>query len=281
MKKGKEKKVGDKAKRAVWSLASMQRAVRDVMIYKRTERSAALQNEVPRQTLRRHIAKCKEGFGVAKELGRKPVLSEEQEERLVETILGMQDKLFGLSRNDVRKMVFDFCEQNGIKHPFNVQAGIAGKDWFSAFLRRHSNLSLRVPEAVSIQRAMGFNRTKVNQFYDLLENQLFANDGARIIPAQNIYNADETGITICQTPGKIVARKGKKDVGILRSAERGKNITVLMCTNAAGTYVPPLIIFPRVNLKKGKIFIMKCCFCNYSYDAFPWVCWIPFLLVCI
>ena len=245
------------AKRAAWTLASMQRAVREVIMYKKSERSAALHNEVPRQTLRRHIAKCKAGLGVGKELGRKPVLSDEQEDRLVEIILDLQDKLFALSRKDVRRLMYVFCERNGIKHPFNVEAGIAGKDWFTGFLRRHPDLSLRVPEAVSIQRAMGFNRTKVNQFYDLLQKQIFSDNGARRIPPQNIYNADETGITICQAPGKVIARKGKKEVGILRSAERGRNITVLMSVSATGTYIPPLIIFPRVNLRAGNI-VMTC-----------------------
>ena len=84
-----------------------------------------------------------------------------------------------------------------------------------------SDLSLWVPEAVSIQRAMEFNRTKVNQFMDILENLLF-NDNLRIVPAENICNAYESGISVCQDPSKIFTKKGTK-AGILKSAVKGQS----------------------------------------------------------
>jgi len=67
-----------------------------------------------------------------------------------------------------------------------------------------------------------------------------------------IYNVDETGICIVQHKSeKIVTLKGKKEVAtIVASAERGKLITVIVCMNAAGMYVPPLIIWPRKNMKE-------------------------------
>jgi hypothetical protein len=43
---------------------------------------------------------------------------------------------------------------------------------------------------------------------------------------------------------------GKKVVASLTSAERGNLITVVTCMNATGTYVPPLILFPRKNMKQ-------------------------------
>lgn len=44
---------------------------------------------------------------------------------------------------------------------------------------------------------------------------------------------------------KVVATKGKKQVGWVTSGERGINTTALYCVNAAGPYVPPMIIFKR------------------------------------
>ena len=43
--------------------------------------------------------------------------------------------------------------------------------------------------------------------------------------------------------------KGKRQVGCLTSAERGTLVTAEMCMNAAGGYVPPLLIFSRVRMK--------------------------------
>ncbi|KMQ84572.1 pogo transposable element with krab domain-like protein [Lasius niger] len=43
----------------------------------------------------------------------------------------------------------------------------------------------------------------------------------------------------------VLAPKGQKRVGSITAWERGKNITVICAMSAAGTYVPPLFIFPR------------------------------------
>lgn len=61
-----------------------------------------------------------------------------------------------------------------------------------------------------------------------------------------IYNCDETGISsVPKSKSKIIASKGRKQVGAITSAERGETVTVEICMNAAGTYMPPFFIFPR------------------------------------
>ena len=42
----------------------------------------------------------------------------------------------------------------------------------------------------------------------------------------------------------------KKEMASLTSAERGNLITVVICMNATGIYVPPLIMFQRKNMKE-------------------------------
>ena len=61
----------------------------------------------------------------------------------------------------------------------------------------------------------------------------------------NIYNCTETGISTVQDPGKILAPKGMKRVGSIKSWERGKNITLLCAMSASGSFVPSMFIFPR------------------------------------
>jgi len=46
-----------------------------------------------------------------------------------------------------------------------------------------------------------------------------------------------------------VARKGKKNVGTVTSAERGKLVTAVCCMSAAGTFIPPMLIFPRKRMR--------------------------------
>ena len=57
-----------------------------------------------------------------------------------------------------------------------------------------------------------------------------------------IFNVNETGITTVQgRPRKIVALRGRKQVGSLTSAERGKLCTVEICMSASGQFIPPMI----------------------------------------
>ncbi|GBP87703.1 hypothetical protein EVAR_61928_1 [Eumeta japonica] len=107
------------------------------------------------------------------------------------------------------------------------------------FLQRN-NVSVRKPEATSINRITAFNRREVELFYDFLEKLM---DKHKFLP-QNIYNCDETGISTVQDPGKILAPKGVKRVGSVASWERGKNITMLCAMSTADGFVPPMYIFP-------------------------------------
>jgi hypothetical protein len=59
-----------------------------------------------------------------------------------------------------------------------------------------------------------------------------------------IFNIDESGISTVQTPGHITGLKGQKQVGIASSWERGKHVTVYCAMSTAGTYIPPMFIFP-------------------------------------
>ena len=59
---------------------------------------------------------------------------------------------------------------------------------------------------------------------------------------ENIFNVDETGITMEHSPAKVVCAKGLTPQSITSS--RGKNLTIIACGSAAGTQLPPFYIFP-------------------------------------
>lgn len=60
---------------------------------------------------------------------------------------------------------------------------------------------------------------------------------------------DETGFSIVQSKfPKIIARRGKKQIRALTSAERGSLVTIATCMSPAGIFVPPMMIFPRKNM---------------------------------
>ena len=45
----------------------------------------------------------------------------------------------------------------------------------------------------------------------------------------------------------VVGMQGKKQIGALTAAKRGKLVTIVACLGAGGDYVPPVLIFPRKN----------------------------------
>ncbi|XP_062703680.1 uncharacterized protein LOC134286122 [Aedes albopictus] len=146
---------------------------------------------------------------------------------------------------DVRKLAYDLAEKNKLPHDFSHKRQMAGRYWLQGFLRRNPTISFRKPEATSIARARGFNNPSVNNFYDLLQKTL----DAKHYPPNRIFNADETGVnTVPPKKLKIVARKGKRQVGSITSAERGVQTTIVMCMSATGQHLPPYVIFPRVRM---------------------------------
>ena len=156
---------------------------------------------------------------------------------------------FGLTRMDVRRLAFQYAERNQLSH--NFKDGVVGKEWLRGFLARHKDLALRTPEATSAARAKGFNKQVVSKFFDILEKV-----NKDVKGPHAVYNVDDTGITTVQSkPSRILAQRGKKQVGSVTSADRGELTTAVVCMSAVGNFVPPMMILPRTkvnpNLEEG------------------------------
>lgn len=230
-----------------WSTESMIQAISVVINNEMSIASAAVNYKIPSSTLQRYVQKKQrdENFVVEKHLGRfRTVFTMEQEAEIVSYLTAMEAKLFGMTIFDLREIAFQLAEKNNIDHPFKDTA--AGLDWAYGFMKRNPSLSLRTPEATSAARAMGFNKVVVANFFKLLEETITNNE----ITPDRIYNCDETGFTVNpKAQSKIIAKKGRRQVGAITSAERGQTVTAEICFSAAGVFVPPMLIFPRVRMQ--------------------------------
>ena len=225
-----------------WNMESMKAALEAVKMDSKGLREAARDFDVPITTLKRRVDGLVE---VDARPGPSTVLTKQEEDRLCEYCLIMADMGFGLTIENVRTVAYRLAEASGRSHPF--QNRIAGRDWYEAFTKRHPQLSLRKPEALSYARAKNASVEVVDDFFAKLA-AVYSRLGLLNRPMQ-IYNADETGISKVHSPKmKIVARRGQKTVWSLTSGERGRTHTILICCSAAGYCIPPLIIFPRVRM---------------------------------
>lgn len=107
-------------------------------------------------------------------------------------------------------------------------------------------MSLRKPEATSLARSTAFNKANVAIVFTNFKKALEKIPG--ITPFQ-IWNCDETGISTVHVPPKILATKGLKQVGSITSGERGTNVTMIAAINAGVGFIPPMLIFPRINFR--------------------------------
>uniref|UniRef100_UPI00358F33D8 uncharacterized protein n=1 Tax=Myxine glutinosa TaxID=7769 RepID=UPI00358F33D8 len=158
-----------------------------------------------RPTLRRHRDQQVAAPGVLNFGRYKNALPPEIDAQLKAHVTEMQRRLYGLRMRDMQRLAFDVAEKAQISHPFNRESRMAGKDWVQNFLSRH-DLTLRQPQATSIARVVGFNKPRVQGFFDLFKECLTAED----YTPSRVWNMDETGLTTVQKPGKVMATKGAR-----------------------------------------------------------------------
>ena len=151
------------------------------------------------------------------------VFTKDQQDQLRVDIKEISDRSFGLNTTQCRMLAYDFAEQNNRPHNFNHDTKMAGMDWLRTFKDAHG-IALRMPEATSISRTMGFNRVEVGKFFDILRGIREENN----FNVQQIFNIDESGLSTVPTKlPKVLSPVGTRRVAKVVSAEKGKNITLV------------------------------------------------------
>ena len=108
--------------------------------------------------------------------------------------------------------------------------------WWERFRQRHPYLTLKTSVPLSYLRTMAQDRDSIDRYYDLLENTLKEND--IFDKPTHLFNCDETGLPLNPKPLKVISQVGVKNPSLL-TADTKTQITVLVCTSAAGYALPP------------------------------------------
>lgn len=178
------------------------------------------------------------------------IFSPEEEKALMEIIISMAKVFYGLDKLKVRTLAYRYAAKKGKNIPQTWQRkGMAGEAWLVGFRKRMGNLSLRKPESTSLARAMAFNRHNVNLFFEIFKE---AYERLGVLPTR-IWNIDETGVNTVPNSRQILCQTGLKQVGQIKSGERGTNVSMCCCISASGNALPPAYIFPRMRFKSSML----------------------------
>jgi len=209
---------------------------------------------VPYATFRKRIfnlVKVKRRLGLPENhlhcSGRPTVLSVDEEAELAEHLRKMAEIGFPCDQADARQLAYEFAQKRSISG-FSARKKSAGYYWFIGFLQRHPELSIKKSENLSIARAMGMNETQVLHWFQKYKD-LCSRLGILNVPA-HIWNADETGCQNIQKSDKVIGECGKPTYNVT-GGDKGETSTALVCVNALGSAVPPLI--KHKGVKVGKL----------------------------
>jgi transposase-like protein len=159
---------------------NLQQAVKEVKENRMTLGEAAREFQVPKTTL---FDRVKER--VTDKSGRPTVLSEMEEQYLVERLIVLGDWGFPVSRRDLRTLIKNYLDGQGrtTRFPDNFP----GKDFVTGFLARHKELTVRTASQIKRSRA-AVSREDVRSFF-----ARFVKSAQGVLP-ENMYNSDETNL---------------------------------------------------------------------------------------
>lgn len=222
-----------------YSDADMQKAILEinggVSIKKAAERF-----NINRTTLMNHV----KGFKCNK-VGRPTVLTKEEEELLVHSLVKLGEWGYGFDRMQLRLAVKDFCTRMDRVNPF--KDGFPGNDWCAAFEKRwKQQISNRVAQNLPKNRAMAGHPDILMDFYTKLNDIMTKLDITN--KPQNVYNCDETGFQTDAGKQRVLCKRGSKNPNKLVGSVTKASYTVLTCCNAIGDFLPLFINYKGLHL---------------------------------
>ncbi|XP_030764171.1 uncharacterized protein LOC115888559 [Sitophilus oryzae] len=199
-----------KTNRRKWDEESRRLALQAVEQGTLSCNAAAIRYNIPEPTLRRCRKKQLTGEELPHHAGRfNQTFTPQQTAEFVQYITECNSRGLGMTSVQVRKLAFQFAEENKIQHRFNRETKTAGVDWFNG---------------------------EVKEKYNFTPDRIYNADESGLS-------------TVPTKLPKILTPKGQRRVAKIVSAERGRTTTLVCSMNAVGSYVPPYFVFARQRMK--------------------------------
>ena len=210
----------------------MQRALQEVNDAGISVRGASRKYGIPLTSLHDRVSRK---VPDAPRWGKSNKLSADKETDLIQYAMKRAELGIAFSKKNFLWFAGKFAAEAGV----SFSKGVATEKWWRGLKQRHTDFSLRSPEATSSSRHMAITQLRMSRYFSelksVLEDNGLKDDGARI------WNMDETGLSLTHKPPRVTAKKGSKTVHSKVSLSR-EFITIIACGNGHGTVIPPHVI---------------------------------------
>lgn len=177
--------------------------------------------------------------------GPSTVLSNEEEEELVQWIFYCCKQGFAVTKNKLVENVKMLCDSGNKKTPFVNNK--PGRSWLESFLKRHPNVREKISENLSVTRDK-VTEYQIREWFTGITNyftEFFTDENFAKIDGTRVFNGDEIQISMCP--------KSTKNVYNIVSNNEKENVTILVTANAAGDLAPTLVLFAGQSVPKDVI----------------------------
>ena len=194
---------------------------------------------VERRALRERIEGNRE---TEAKVGKKSLLSNEEENCLVNHLMEMAELGFGYEAVQIRTLVRTLLHKKESE---------VTTSWFNSFMERHPNLSRRRAQALEKQRLINSDEETIQAYFDLLQLAFkkckeFSN-GAALTP-NRVFVADEVGFSNDKTNLYVITKKGAKHPFMVDAGSM-THISIMAFAAANGWAGPAFFIAPGVRQK--------------------------------
>jgi len=153
-------------------------------------------------------------------MGRKIVLSPQQEKELSKRNIRLALTGYPITSKILRMCVFTYCEKNNIPNPFVKETEMAGSTWVEGFLRCNPITASRKAQNLNPGRAQKFKCFIVNDYFEKLK--ITMEELGIMNKPECIYNVNEKGYRSCLHKKPLVLRQKAENTLIWLLSNMGK-----------------------------------------------------------
>ena len=114
--------------------------------------------------------------------------------------------------------------------------------WWRGFRDGHKELSLRKVEAIDRGRAANTKEDIIQEYFDVLEDTMRKNN--LLDKSHLLFNYDESALVLNKLAKRVLVPRKSKLCRPIATANT-QHVSVLCCVSAAGSTLPPLIVFSK------------------------------------